>query len=149
MNAKSLNSAAKALTDILLATSVISTLAVPFAAKFIGAYYGFDTRGTIIFAAMLFTSGAWAAYILYNLRRMFKTLVGNDPFVEENARRLGKIARSCAAIAVIYIIKCVLMFSWATVVIALIFAVGTLFCMVLKNLFTQAVLYKEENDWTV
>ena len=149
MDEKFLNKAAKLLTDALFLLSVVSTLAVPFAAKFIGEYFGYGGRETLVLSLTLFVSGAWAAYILYNLRKMFKTLVGGDPFIAENAKRLGRTARSCAAIAIIYTLKCVLMFSWATVVIALIFAVGALFCTVLKNLFAQAVLYKEENDWTV
>jgi hypothetical protein len=29
------------------------------------------------------------------------------------------------------------------------FAVGTLFCLTLKDIFKQAMFYKEEHDWTV
>ena len=149
MNNSFINRATKLIIDIMFFGGILCTAAVPFLTKFIGGFYGYDTRVSIIFAVMLFISGAASVYILFNMRRMLKTLVENDPFVMKNADCLRRIATACAVIVAVYAVKCVLLFSWATVVIAIAFSVGALFCLVLKDLFKQAVAYKEENDWTV
>ena len=149
MNSNFINRATKPVIDIMFFGGILCTIAVPFLTRFIGGFYGYDTRGSIIFAAMLFVSGAASVYILFNMRQMFRTLVENDPFVMKNADCLRRIAAACVVIAAVYAVKCVLLFTWASVVIAIVFAVGALFCLVLKDLFKQAVSFKEENDWTV
>lgn len=149
MNNDFLNRATKLIIDIMFFCGIICTVLVPFAAKPIGVFCGYDIHDSIIFAAMLFLSGAASVYILFNLRLMLKTLIGNNPFVIKNAECLRCIAAACLIITLIYLVKCILMFSWASVVIALVFMIGALFCLVLKDLFKQAVAYKEENDWTV
>ena len=52
-------------------------------------------------------------------------------------------------ISIIYIVKLTFMFTIATSIIVIVFALIGLFCLTLKDLFKQAVSYKEENDWTV
>lgn len=52
-------------------------------------------------------------------------------------------------ITLIYFIKCFMVLTFATIIIVIVFAVGSLFCLTLKDIFKQAIYYKEENDWTV
>lgn len=141
---------AKYAVDVMLYGGIICTLAVPFAAKqFIAPYYGYTPGELIIFCVMLMLSGICAVYIMYNLKQMFKTLLGGSPFVAKNADCLRKIAVSCAVIALTYIVKCFLLFSFSTLVIVAVFLIGTLFSLTLKDIFKQAVSIKEENDLTV
>ena len=139
----------KLLVDVLFYIGMICVVAVPFWAGRLLNYYGYTDNGIIVFSAILFVSGICAVYILFVLKQMFKTLLGGNPFVEQNTNSFRKMAVACALIAAIYIFKCFIMFTWATVIIALVFAIGTLFCLTLKDLFKQSVYYKEENDWTV
>jgi fatty acid desaturase len=81
--------------------------------------------------------------------QMLETLVGGDPFVMKNALCLKRMAAACAMIALIYAVKCFIMFSFATVAVVMVFAVGGLFCVTLKNVFEQATEYKNENDLTI
>ncbi|MGN0162925.1 MAG: DUF2975 domain-containing protein [Candidatus Ornithomonoglobus sp.] len=146
---KELNKITKLIVDVLFYAGIGCIIAVPFTARHIGGYYGYSKTETIIFTAMLFISGIAAVYILFEFKQMFKTLVGGNPFVTENVNCLKRMAAACIIITAVYIVKCFTMFSFATVVIAIVFGIGSLFCMVLKDLFRQAVEYKEENDWTV
>jgi len=139
----------KVLVDIMFCGGIVCVILVPWLSKFIRDYLGYGEKGYWIITSILFSSGISAVYILFNLKQMFKTLLGGNPFIEKNISCLRKIAVACASIALIYIIKCVIMFSIPTVIIVLVFTIGTLFCLTLKDIFKQAIFYKEEHDWTV
>lgn len=144
------NIAVKWLVDIMIIVGVACVVAVPFAAKpIINQFYGYNDSELVIFAATLVITGFAAVYILWQLRKMIKTLFGGNPFSEENAHSFGQIAAACAVIAAVYVIKCVLLFSWSTLVVIALFIVGALGCLTLKELFEEAGIYKDEHDWTV
>ena len=144
------NTAVKWLVDITLVIGVICVIAVPFAAKpVINQFYGYNDRELTIFAATLVITGCAAVYVLLCLRRMIKTLFGGNPFSAENVRSFGRIAAACTVIAAAYVIKCILLFSWSTLVVIIMFVIGALGCLTLKGLFEEAGIYKEEHDWTV
>jgi len=103
----------------------------------------------IPFTVILMTSGACAVYIVYQLKTMFKTLVGGNPFVLQNVSALRKCAVASFLIALIYLIRIVFWFTFGSTIIVIIFALLGLFSLTLKDLFKQAVLYKEDADWTV
>lgn len=140
---------AKVLIDIMFYCGIVCIIAVPLLAKGLRNFYGYNDTVLLLFMVILFTSGICAVYILFNLKQMFKTLLGGNPFIDKNITCFRRMAVACVLIAGIYIIKCFLLFSWATVIIVLVFTIGTLFCLTLKDIFKQAIYYKEEHDWTV
>lgn len=140
---------AKVLVDIMFYGGIVCVIFVPWLSKFIKDYLEYGEKASWIITTILFTSGICAVYILFNLKLMFKTLLGGNPFIEKNIDCLRKIAVACALISLIYLVKCILMFSIATLIIVLMFIIGTLFCLTLKDIFKQAIFYKEEHDWTV
>lgn len=140
---------AKVLIDIMFYGGIVCVIVVPWLSKFVTDYLGYDEKEYWIITAILFTSGICAVYILFNLKQMFKALLGGNPFIEKNISCFRKIAVACALISLIYIIKCFLMFSIATAIIVVAFIIGSLFCLTLKDIFKQAIFYKEEHDWTV
>lgn len=99
--------------------------------------------------AVLFISGIMSLYILWNIRHIFKTIVYTNPFNLENVAILRKIAVASFVIAITFIAKCFFWFTFSAVAIIIIFAIAGLFCLVMADVFQQAVLYKEENDLTV
>ncbi len=139
---------AKALVDIMLYGGIVCVILVPWLSRYV-YIFGYGERQRWIIAAVLFSSGICVVYILFNLKQMFRTLLGGNPFVEKNISCFRKMAVACAVISLIYVIKCILIFSLATIIIILMFAVGSLFCLTLKDIFKQAIFYKEEHDWTV
>lgn len=84
------------------------------------------------------------------VKKMFKALLGGNPFVPKNVTCLRICSVASFLIAVIYIIKLIfLLFTPSSLIIVVIFSLLGLFCLTLKDVFKQAISYKEENDWTV
>lgn len=138
---------AKIMVDIMFFSGIVCVAAVPFFAGYINSLLGYNMQ--IFMPAILVLSGTCAVYILFNLKQMYKSLLSGNPFVEKNVNYFRKMAVSCALIALIYLIKCIFIFTPATLIIAVIFIIGCLFCLTLKDLFKQAVNFKQENDLTI
>ena len=141
----------KVLVDIMFYGGIVCVALVPWLTKYLCLLLDKACAGRFYYiaAAILFSSGICAVYILYNLKQMFQTLLGGNPFVEKNISAFRRMALACGAISLIFIVKCFLLFSLATVIIVLVFVIGALFCLTLKDIFKQAIYYKEEHDWTV
>lgn len=139
----------KYMIDIMLYGGILCVAAVPFSRPLVARYLYSAPTSQTIFMTVLILSGMCAVYILFILKKMFRTLLSGNPFVWDNVNCFRKIAVACAVVAVIYALKCVWQFTYACAIIALVFAVGCLFCLTLKDIFKQAVVYKEENDLTI
>lgn len=149
MKKSSIGSITKIIVDIFFYLGIICVIGIPFLGKALTMQYNYNYGNYKFITVVLFLSGLCTVYILYNLKRMFKTLISGNPFVSDNIKCFHRIAAACIIIALIYILKCIVMFSLATVVIICVFATAALFCLTLKDIFKQAIAYKEENDWTV
>ena len=140
----------KIAVDILFYLSIICTALVPFVTKYVLAWVGYvDPYYIAKLTPFLFLSGLGCVYILFNLKQMYSSLLVGNPFIDKNVAHLRNMAIACAVIALIYTVKCILMFTLAAMVIVFVFAVGTLFCLTLKDLFKQAINYKLENELTI
>lgn len=140
----------KIAVDVLFYLSIICTAFVPFVSGKIFLWIGYPESNYLIpFTVILFSSGLCCAFILFNLKLMFKTVMVGNPFIDKNVIHMRRIAASCALISLIYIVKCIFMFTLATLLIAAVFAVACLLCLTLKDLFKQAVNFKLENDFTI
>lgn len=141
---------AKVVVDVLLYFALAAAVAIPFTVKRLFFWIGYINPGYLpVFTAVLFLSGICCVYILYHLKAMYKTLLVGNPFIESNVIHLRKIALACFITAVIYVIKSIILFTFASLVIAFVFMVGCLFCLTLKDLFKQAINYKNENELTI
>ncbi len=139
----------KYMIEIMMYCGIICIAALPFSRPFISTYLYRTGNVQTSFMAVLMLSGACSVYILFILKKMFKTLLSGNPFVWENVKCFRRIAVACAVISLIYIINCILDFTFGCAIIALVFAIGCLFCLTLKDIFKQAVAFKEENDLTI
>ena len=139
----------KVLVDIMFYGGIAALIVLPFMMERLLLFIGVSTGLRVTYTVILLTSGACALYIVYQLKCMFKTLVGGNPFVAQNVSCLRKCAVASALIAAIYFVRLVMWFTLAASVIVVIFALLSLFSLTLKYLFKQAVAYKEETDWTV
>lgn len=141
--------AAKITVDIFFYIGIVCVVCVPFLGKVLQTQYNYEIGNLKFMTVILFISGVCAVYILYNFKCMFKTLMGGNPFVSDNIKRFTRMAVASVIIALIYIIKSFVIFSLATITIVCVFAIAALFCLTLRDIFKQAIEYKEENDWTV
>ena len=142
----------KILIDIMFYGGILICLSLPFvmgsAMRTFG--YAYDARELrLLFTGILGSSGLCAVYILCQLKRIFKTLLGGDPFVGGNVSALRKCGAASFLISIIFIIRLGFSFTLASSIVVVIFALLGLFSFTLKDVFKQAVAYKEENDWTV
>ncbi len=141
---------AKIVIDVLFFLSVICTVAVPFVLHKVFQWIGYlEPNYGIAFTVIVFLSGLCCSYILFNLKQMYSSLLVGNPFTTKNINHFRKMAVACILVTMIYTAKCFFMFTYATVVIAVVFAIGCLFCLTLKDLFKQAVNYKTENELTI
>ena len=140
----------KFVIDVLFYASILCVIAVPFFTKHLFLWIRYPDAGYLVpFTVILFLSGLGCVYILFQLKKMFRSLLVGNPFVDENVSHFRKIAVACALLSLLYLTKCFWMFTVVTLVITVIFAVGCLFCLTLKDLFKQAINYKTENDLTI
>ena len=139
----------KIAVDVMFYVGIPACLASPFWVVWRENVLGYGDGVAYPVAGMIFMSGVCAVYILWQLKVIFKTLTGGNPFVMRNVNCLRKISVAGALIAAIYFVKCAFFFSPASLVVCGTFAGAALFCLTLKDVFKQAVHYKEENDATI
>ena len=99
--------------------------------------------------AILISAGLSAVYILYQLKIIFKTLVNGNPFIYKNVSCLRKCGVASFVIAIIFSIRISFWLTASSMIIIILCTLLGLFCLTLKDVFKQAIIYKEENDWTV
>ena len=139
----------KVLVEIMLYCGILCCIAVPFLMPELAEFFGYEEEVILPFTVVLLSSGLCLIFILWQLKAMFKTLLGGNPFISANVSCLRKCSVASFLIAIIYIAKTIFLFSIMTVVAVIVFSLLGLFCLTLKDIFKQAIAYKEENDWTV
>ena len=123
--------------DITLATMGDSSEYAP-----IKEHFGFAVVSIML-------AGAFALLILYELRKMMKTVIEDNCFVQENVTSLYRMGNYAFAIALIKILRNFIYFTPAAVVTAGVFLFAGVLSKVLAKVFDKAVRYKEENDLTI
>ena len=140
----------KILVDIMFYGGIATCIAAPFVMPYALTYFGHLRSTFIPYSVVIMSSGICALCIVRQLKLMFKTLLGGNPFVLKNVQCLRICSVASFLIAIIYIFKIfIILFTPASFIIVIIFSLLGLFCLTLKDVFKQAIAYKEENDWTV
>ena len=139
----------KVLIDIMFYGGILCCVAIPFIMPPLVAFLGYSPDIIKPYTVILILSGLCAIYILRQLKVMFKTLLSGNPFINPNVSCLRKCSVASFLIGIIYLIKISIWFTIASSIIVIIFTLLGLFCLTLKDVFKQAIAYKEENDWTV
>ena len=149
MNGKTLARLTKYLLDFMFWSGLTLTAALPWLFRFAGRFYP-NLANYYAFNVVLFMlSGSGAVLIIFELRRMFKTVLRDDCFVRENVLSLRRMGFCSLAVAAVTAARILLIFTPATLVIVLVFFIAALFSFVLAGVFDKAVSYKLENDLTI
>ena len=93
--------------------------------------------------------GGSALLILYELRKMMKTVINDDCFVQENVTSLVRMSIYAFVITGLKLLRCFVYFTPAALIVAGVFFFAGLFSKVLSLVFDRAVQYKLENDLTI
>lgn len=139
----------KGILDFFFYGGILTTISVPLVIKLYGRinrYFG-ENLWELSFIFML--SGIFAVLIIYELRKIFKTVLDDDCFIHANVVSLRKMGTYSFFIAVITSCRLFLYLTPAVIVVILVFVIAGLFSKVLSHVFDKAVTYKLENDLTI
>ncbi|MBR5800407.1 MAG: DUF2975 domain-containing protein [Lachnospiraceae bacterium] len=139
----------KGLLDFMFFAGIATTLLVPFIIRFYGKYNTYFAENVLELSLIFILSGIFAVLIIYELRKMFRTVLADDCFVSENVVSLRKMGTYSFFIAVITCCRMFLYLTPAVLVVILVFVIAGLFSKVLAGVFEKAINYKEENDLTI
>lgn len=143
-----------------LATSGMPDLPAWLLAIFIASWINIWTTGgyTIMLTLFLLFSGVCAAVILWQGRRVLRTILRSEPFSPENAvslKRAGVCSFLISGSALVRTVSTVFLkgagaalMSYTALFIPL-FAMAGLLFLLMSGLFGQATVMKEENDLTI
>ena len=96
-----------------------------------------------------FVLGIAAEKLLWELRKIFETVLAENCFVQENVVSLRKMGNWSFFIALMAGVRSIVYVTIAMGVVIFVFLIAGLFSKVLSFVFEQAVAYKEETDWTI
>lgn len=149
MQSNSLTKFTKIVLDFMFYSGILVTLTIPISFRFLGKIYPNIGKYYIPMSILFMVSGGLALVIIFYLRQMFKTVLSQDCFVEENVKALKRMGIASFLISVVTLIRVLFVITPATLIIILVFFIAGLFSLVLAQVFAQAVAYKEENDFTI
>lgn len=139
----------KYLLDLMFYCGILVTATLPFTVRWIGEQLPFLIRHYEETVIIYFVLGISAEKLLWELRKIFKTVLAEDCFVKENVVSLQKMGNWSFFIALMAGVRSIVYMTIAMCVVIFVFLIAGLFSKVLSFVFEQAVEYKEETDWTI
>ena len=136
--------------DFMFFSGILVEVSLPFSLKMLGEYYWKEMAEQYWPMLIIFgLSGICGLIMVYQLRKMMKTVVKRECFVDNNTKSLSTMGKVSFVITVLFIVKCILLPTPASFVIVLTFFIAGVFSHVLSLVFEEAVRFKEENDLTI
>ena len=140
----------KAVLDIMFVLGILITATLPFLLKTYGKYVEPGIEKYIWQnSVVLGLCGIFSLMIVWELRKMFKTVIADDCFVRNNVTSLKKMSIYSVGIVFFMAVICLFNITLATMAIMMVFIIAGLFSRVLAQVFDKAVTYKLENDLTI
>ena len=140
----------KAVLDIMFVLGILITATLLFLLKTYGKYVEPGIEKYIWQnSVVLGLCGIFSLMIVWELRKMFKTVIADDCFVRNNVTSLKKMSIYSVGIVFFMAVKCLFNITLATMAIMMVFIIAGLFSRVLAQVFDKAVTYKLENDLTI
>lgn len=139
----------KYLIDFMFFAGIVICAGVPWLFRIAGEYFRIFQTFYIPYSIIFMIAGVFALIILWNLRRMFVTVIRENPFVRENVISLKRMGICAFVIALLMTVRLYFVVTPAALVLVAVFIIAGLFSLVLSQVFDQAVTYKQENDLTI
>ncbi len=130
-------------------SGILTTITVPLTFKLLGDYYPNISNNYVVMCILFMLCGLLALWIIYYLRRIFRTVIAENCFVQENVHSLKRMGIASFLISLVTLLRLFFVVTPATLIIILVFFIAGLFSLVLAQVFAQAVSYKQENDYTI
>jgi hypothetical protein len=100
-------------------------------------------------AASIMLAGLFCLLILFELRKMMKSVIEDNCFIQENVTSLYRMGNYAFAITLVKFLRCFVYFTMGAVITGGVFLFAGILSKVLAKVFDRAVRYKEENDLTI
>ena len=139
----------KYLLDFMFYCGIVVTASLPWSIRWIGELLPGLIRHYEEAVIIYFVLGIAALVLIWELRRIFRTVLKGDCFVEGNVASLRKMGSWSFFIAGMSVVRCIVYLTVAMGVVILVFVIAGLFSKVLACVFDEAVRYKQENDLTI
>ena len=139
----------KYLLDFMFFAGILVTIFLPAIVKFLDPYLVVCRDHYTEIVIIYFVLGVLAIAILGELRKMFRTVLADNCFVQDNVVSLQRMGTYSFMIALFSLIRTILHITDAMLVIILVFIIAGLFSKTLAFVFDKAVQYKEEKDLTI
>lgn len=146
---KNLTMWTKYLLDFMFYVGIAVTVTLPFSIRKIGEVLPMVVEHYEETVIIYFVLGVAAIVLIRELRKIFKTVLEEDCFVQENVVSLQKMGNWSFFIAVMSVVRSIVYMTIAMLVVILVFVIAGLFSKVLAYVFEEAVRCKEENDLTI
>ena len=108
-----------------------------------------EASAKTILLIILYPCGISSFMVAFQLKRIFRTLVKKDPFVQTNVQALKLMGTAMTVVTIFLFAKIFLMNSIMTMLGAFASILLAVFCFVLADVFQQAVYYKQDNELTI
>lgn len=139
----------KYLLDFMFYAGIIVTATLPLSIRFYGRFNSYFAEFWIPLVIMFGIAGIFAILIIYELRKMFQSVLDEDCFIPENVISLRRMGTYSFCIAAVTACRLFLYLTPAVMIVILVFVIAGLFSKVLAQVFDRAVAYKLENDLTI
>lgn len=149
MKKETLIKGTKYILDFMFWGGIAVTATLPFSLKFLGEYVSQLAENYKEAVVIYFVLGIAAVKIIWELRKMFKTVLDKNCFVQENVISLQKMGKWSFFIVLMSLVRTFVYMTIAMGVVILVFIIAGLFSLVLSFVFEEAIGYKEENDFTI
>ena len=137
------------LLDLMFYAGIFLTAMIPVAFHYVGFYIEVFRKYYISQCVIYMISGVFCIRIVYELRKMFITVLNEDAFVDSNVASLKIMSKCAFLIGAMSVVRLPLSPTPSTIVILIVFCIAGLFSIVLAQVFGEAIRYKEENDLTI
>lgn len=139
----------KFLLDFMFFAGIAVTVSLPWSVKLVGRQLPYMVEHYEETVIIYFVLGISALMLLWELRKIFRTVLAEDCFVRENVVSLRKMGSWSFFIALMSMVRSIVYMTIAMGVVILVFIIAGLFSKVLAYVFEEAVRFKEENDLTI
>ena len=139
----------KFLLDFMFFAGIAVTVSLPWSVKLVGRQLPYMVEHYEETVIIYFVLGISALKLLWELRKIFRTVLAEDCFVRENVVSLRKMGSWSFFIALMSMVRSIVYMTIAMGVVILVFIIAGLFSKVLAYVFEEAVRFKEENDLTI
>lgn len=140
----------KTILDFMFFCGIVVLITVPVWMKLVEKYYSDVIKTHYWMMIIIFISaGVNGVIIIGELRKMMRTVLEQNCFVQNNVHSLRIMGKLSILISAVFCVKVFFVPTPATLIIILVFFIAALFSIVLSCVFQEAIDYKKENDLTI